>query len=86
MTAGGRPGVVPVGALATRLVAIGVLFTLAVLLEVGGRVPYSERQLIGLYAVVLAGFLTTLGYGLIAAYCRGRHLVLLELAASTSSS
>ena len=71
----------PVGALATRLVAIGGLFTLAVLLEVGGRVPYSERQLIALYAVVLAGFLSTLGYGLIAAYGRGRHLVLLELAA-----
>jgi two-component system sensor histidine kinase PilS (NtrC family) len=70
---------VPVGALATRLVAIGALFALAVALEVGGRVPYSERQLVALHAVVLAGFLGTLAQGLLAAYGGGRP-ALLELA------
>ncbi len=72
-----------VEALATRLVAIGCLFALAVLLEVGGQVPYSERQLTALYAVVLAGFLSTLGFGLVAAYGRphGTGLELLQLGA-----
>lgn len=69
--------------LAARLIAIGCLFALAVLLEVGGNVPYSDRQLTALYAVVLAGFLSTLGFGLVAAYGRphGAGLELLQLGA-----
>jgi two-component system sensor histidine kinase PilS (NtrC family) len=83
VTRAGGPGRGAVEALATRLIAIGCLFALAVLLEVGGQVPYSERQLTALYAVVLAGFLSTLAFGLVAAYGRphGIGLELLQLGA-----
>jgi two-component system sensor histidine kinase PilS (NtrC family) len=74
-----RPGPVPVGALAGRLVAVGGIFALSVLLEILGRAPYSERVLTALYAVVLAGFLATLAQGILAAYGRGRSSVKLEL-------
>jgi hypothetical protein len=53
----GSPAGRAVGALAVRLGVIGGVFALAVVLEVRGSAPYSERQLTALYALVLAGFL-----------------------------
>jgi two-component system sensor histidine kinase PilS (NtrC family) len=79
MPMGGRAAVVPAGAIGARLLAIGGLFAVAVLLEVAGRAPYSERTLTALYALVLAGFLATLGYGLAASQRAGRFPAWLEL-------
>lgn len=79
MAEGGRAAVVPAGAIGARLVAIGGLFAVAVVLEVAGRAPYSERTLTALYALVLAGFLTTLAHGLAAWQRGGRSLAWLEL-------
>lgn len=59
------------GALAGRLLTVGGVFGLAVLTELHGRTPFSERELAGLYALVLVGFMQALALGLVAA--RGRR-------------
>ncbi len=66
--------------LAARLVAIGGIFALAVLVQVGGSAALSERQLTALYALVLAGFFATLGWALAARHGSGATLRRLELA------
>ena len=66
--------------LAARLVAIGGIFALAVLVQVGGSAAFSERQLTALYALVLAGFLATLGWAFAARNGSGAVLRRLELA------
>ncbi len=66
-------------ALATRLVAIGGIFALAVLVHVGGSAALSERQLTALYALVLAGFFATAGLGLAARHAGRSVLWRLEL-------
>lgn len=73
-------GGVRIGAIAGRLVVIGAIFALAVVLEGIGRAPFSERELNALYAVVLAGFVTTLVQALRVAYGRGSGSAYLELA------
>jgi two-component system sensor histidine kinase PilS (NtrC family) len=75
-----RPGTagILVGALAARLLAIGGTFALAVVAELTGS-AWSERTLTALYALVLAGFLSTLVQGLLAAAGRVRALGWLEL-------
>lgn len=50
-------------AFAARLVCMGVLFLSTILFELGGLTFYAEAQLDALYAVVLAGFLLSLGFG-----------------------
>jgi two-component system sensor histidine kinase PilS (NtrC family) len=69
-----------VGAFAIRLLALGAIFALAVVVELRGTGAYSERELTALYALVLVGFLATLGIG-VWSYrgTRGRALDLLEL-------
>jgi two-component system sensor histidine kinase PilS (NtrC family) len=78
MRARWEPGTMPAGGLAARLLAIGGLFALAVLLEVGGKGPYSDRTLTALYALVLAGFLSTLGFAFLAGSGRARLLGVIE--------
>jgi two-component system sensor histidine kinase PilS (NtrC family) len=56
----------PAGVLAGRLLVVGGLFALAVIIEVRGPGPYSDRVLTALYALVLAGFGSTLAYALLA--------------------
>jgi two-component system sensor histidine kinase PilS (NtrC family) len=69
-----------VGAFAVRLLALGAIFALAVVVELRGTGSYSERELTALYALVLAGFLATLGIGVLGYYgSQGRRLDLLEL-------
>ena len=64
----GSPAGRAVGALAVRLGLIGGVFALAVVLQVRGPAPYSDRQLTALYALVLAGFLLALAQAAVAAY------------------
>jgi two-component system sensor histidine kinase PilS (NtrC family) len=62
-----------VGALAVRLGLIGGVFALAVVLQVRGPAPYSDRQLTALYALVLAGLLLALAQAAAAAYGSGKR-------------
>jgi two-component system sensor histidine kinase PilS (NtrC family) len=73
-----EPGAIPAGGLGARLLSIGGLFALAVVLEVGGKAPYSDRTLTALYALVLAGFLSTLGFAFLAGSGRARLLGVIE--------
>ena len=59
-----------VNAFATRLIALAAVFALAVLVQLRGFGPYSEQQLVALYALVLVGFLHSLAYGVLAVYGR----------------
>ncbi len=60
--------------------AIAAIFVLAILLQVRALGPYSEQQLTALYALVLAGFLLSLAYGVVAIYGRaGPRLLACEL-------
>lgn len=68
------------GALAGRLLAVGGVFGLAVLTELHGRAPFSERELAGLYALVLVGFVQALSLGLMATRARPRWSQVVELA------
>lgn len=49
-------------AFAARLICMGLLLLSAILFELGGVTLYNEAQLDALYAVVLAGFLVSLGF------------------------
>src|SRR5690606_35878606 len=68
------------GALAGRLLTVGGVFGLAVLTELHGRAPFSEREIAGLYALVLVGFVQTLALGLMATRARPRWSKVVELA------
>jgi two-component system sensor histidine kinase PilS (NtrC family) len=67
-------------ALGARLVALAGVLGLAVLTQLHGGSGYSERQVTALYALVLAGFLLALGYGVIAAWGRRGPAYCVELA------
>lgn len=79
---GERDGVAqaPVGAFATRLVVLAVVFGLAVVSEVGGGGLWSEREIAALYALVLVGFLLSLAYGALSAWSARGPRVRMELA------
>ncbi len=80
MRGASRADVGPVNAFAARLMAIAAIFALAVLLQLRALGPYSEEQLTALYALVLAGFLLSLSYGVLAIYGRsGPRLLACEL-------
>ena len=71
---------VPLSAFAGRLLIIGLIFGLALLIQIRGDGSYSERELLSLWALVISGFGLTVVYGLLAAYAGGRGLPLIELA------
>ncbi len=80
MAAASSASAVPIRAFAIRLIALAGIFALAVLSEVRGSGSYSERELTALYALVLAGFLLSLAYGVARARGGFRNLHLFELA------
>ncbi|MCZ6570780.1 MAG: ATP-binding protein [Deltaproteobacteria bacterium] len=65
---------------AGRLLIIVLIFGLALLMQLRGDAGYSERELLSLWALVVAGFSLTVIYGLLAAYAGGLGLPLVELA------
>ena len=65
---------------AGRLLIIVLIFGVALLIQLRGDVGYSERELLSLWALVVAGFSLTVIYGLLAAYAGGLGLPLVELA------
>ena len=66
----------PVNAFAARLIAIAAIFVLAVLIQVRALGSYTDEQLTILYALVLAGFLLSLAYAVLAIYGRSGTRVL----------
>jgi two-component system sensor histidine kinase PilS (NtrC family) len=68
-----------VGGMASRLLVFGGILGLALLLEIRGEGPFSGQTLQGLYALVLSGFVLTLGYGLLAWFGRTRELPWAEI-------
>ena len=70
MGRGGRASGGPVNAFATRLIAIAVVFGLAVLVMHRETSSISQQQLDVLYALVLVGFLLALAFGVVEAYGR----------------
>ena len=65
---------------AGRLLIIVLIFGLALLIQLRGDIGYSERELLSLWVLVVAGFSLTVIYGLLAAYAGGLGLPLVELA------
>src|SRR5262245_48715037 len=79
MTARARSRGIPANALATRLVALAAILTLAVLAQLRGGGAYSDKELTALYVLVLAGFLLACAYGALAAWSPWKRQHLLEL-------
>ena len=75
-----RAATVSHSAFAGRLVIIGLIFGVALLVEIRGDGSYSERELHSLWALVVSGFGLAVVYGLLASYAGGFGLPLVELA------
>ncbi len=80
MTAREKTTSVSLSVFAGRLLIIVLIFGVALLIQLRGDVGYSERELLSLWALVVAGFSLTVIYGLLAAYAGGLGLPLVELA------
>ncbi len=80
MSAREKVASVSLSVFAGRLLIIGMIFALALLIQIRGDAGYSERELLSLWALVVAGVSLTVIYGLLAAYAGGLGLPLVELA------
>ncbi len=80
MSAREKAASVSLSVFAGRLLIIVLIFALALLIQIRGDAGYSERELLSLWALVVAGFSLTVIYGLLAAYAGGLGLPLVELA------
>ncbi len=74
-----RAASLPLRAYAARLAIIGLIFLLALLAELRGGTPYSERELGALWGLVIAGFGLTLLYTALLKYRGGWGLPRLEV-------